>query len=335
MPADATRSVRWFRRNRPRFPTAARRGAIAAIVSAFFLAACAPAIVRAFADQPGAVVDAHAAYPEGPLWRQGRLYVAEMGADRVSVFAGAQKDVYWTRDGCGPTSLAPYGEGLVVLCHLSARLVVLDAQGRAVRAIDQDDQGRRFRDPNDSSADGRGGVYFSDPGPFSRDAEPQGAIIHLSADGTVQRVLDGLWYPNGVLADGDRRLLYVSETFRHRVLRYAIGENGALRETGAFDVEREAPARPADIPVYREWGPDGLEFAPNGDVLVAIYGHGRILRISPDLRYLGQARLPTRFSTNLVFGDNGEVYTTGAFDNLERPFPGEVRRWTGEGFASR
>ena len=35
------------------------------------------------------------------------------------------------------------------------------------------------------------------------------------------------------------------------------------------------------------------------------------------------------------FGPAGEVYTTGAFDNVRRPFPGEVRRWDGAGFALR
>jgi gluconolactonase len=316
-----------------RGPAAILSGCLVSVCVA--LAACAMTEAPRVAQPPSVVIDADAAYPEGPLWHDGRLFVAEMGADRIAAFRDGKKEVYWESDGCGPTSLAPYGDGFVALCHIAAQLVVLDARGHAIRTIDRDNRGRRFRDPNDSSADGRGGVYFSDPGPFWLDAAPQGAVVHLSGDGAVRRVLDGLWYPNGVLVDSSRRLLYVSETFRHRVLRYAIGEDGSLRETGVFDVERNAPPRARDVPFYPEWGPDGLEFAPNGDLLVAIYGHGRIIRISHELGYLGEAHLPTRFSTNLTFGPAGEVYTTGAFDNVRRPFPGEVRRWDGTGFALR
>jgi gluconolactonase len=312
--------------------SSARVRAFLLVVCVALSGACAAASAGR-ASSASVVLDARAAYPEGPLWHDGRLYVAEMGADLISVFQGGRKGVYWTRDGCGPTSLAPYGAGFAVLCHISAQVVILDAHARVVRVIDRDDRGRRFRDPNDSSADGAGGVYFSDPGPFSRDTRPEGAVVHLAADGEVRRVLEGLWYPNGVLVDRGRRLLYVSEMLRHRLLRYAIGENGSLRETGVFDFEREAPPKRVDLPAYREWGPDGLDFAPNGDLLAAIYGHGRIVRLSRDLRYLGETHLPTRFVTNLAFGAAGEVYTTGAFDNEQAPFPGEVRRWEGAGFA--
>src|SRR5262245_47557362 len=95
------------------------RTALLAAVAAL-AAACAGTSETA-AQPRSAIVDAHAAYPEGPLWHKGRLLVAEMGADRISAFDHAHKSVFWTRDGCGPTSLAPYGEGLAVLCHIAAR----------------------------------------------------------------------------------------------------------------------------------------------------------------------------------------------------------------------
>lgn len=272
-------------------------------------------------------LDGNAAYPEGPLWRDGRLYVAEMGADRVSVYENGHKRTFFARGGCGPTALAPYGDGgFLILCHLEGAVVAIDrdAQVRFVR--DRDSEGHRFRDPNDCYEDGQGGVYFSDPGLFSRDTVPVGAVMHIDAQGVVRRVATDLWYSNGVYTDIPRHLLYVSETFRRRVLRYPIAADGSLGQASVFfDVDASAPRQTRFSPPYREAGTDGLELAPNGEMFIAIYGEGRILRVSQDGHYLGQVELPTQYSTNIVFTPDGDAYTTGSFDNITPPFPGEVR----------
>lgn len=295
-----------------------------AALAALALAACA-----AHAQNGGRLIAPDAAYPEGPLWHGDALYVAEMGADRVSVFHGESRATFWEDEGCGPTSLAPYDSGLLVLCHIGAEVVALDARGQVRRRIARDDQGRAFRDPNDSSADGEGGVYFSDPGLFSRDVGPEGAVVYLDADGGAHRVLAGLWYPNGVLVDRARGRLFVSETFRHRVLRYRIGEDGALTQDGVFDIAPAIASAREYVAPYREWGPDGLELAPDGEtVFVAIYGQARFIAFgAEDLAYRGEVQVAPAFVTNLTFGPEGEAYTVGAFDNLRPPFAGEVRRW--------
>ena len=77
------------------------------------------------------VIDPSASYPEGALWRDGKLFYTEMGADQVAHISGGPKRVFWRERGCGPTSLASYGAGLLVLCHRGGELVALDAQGAA------------------------------------------------------------------------------------------------------------------------------------------------------------------------------------------------------------
>src|SRR5690606_14568197 len=111
-----------------------------------------------------------ASYPEGPLWQGEQLYFAEMRADRVSLYAGGERRTFFAEPGCGPTALAPYGDGLLILCHLGGGLVAVDAAGRETRRWRQASDGAPLGNPNDASADGRGGVYFSDPGAFSRAA---------------------------------------------------------------------------------------------------------------------------------------------------------------------
>lgn len=268
-----------------------------------------------------------ALYPEGPLWHEGRLYVAEMGGDRVSVFADGRKSTFFARSGCGPTALAPYGQGFLILCHVEGVIVAVDRDARVLFTRDADSEGHLFRDPNDCFADGEGGVYFSDPGLFSKRTPPQGALMHIDAAGVVRRVADNLWYPNGVYVDVAHRTLFLSETFRRRVLRYVIAADGALGPMSVFaDLDRDAPAADRYETAYAEAGPDGLEMGPDGLLYVAMYGEGRILRLGRDGRALDAIEEGPRYVTNITFAPSGDAYVTGAFNNVDRPYPGEVRR---------
>jgi sugar lactone lactonase YvrE len=76
---------------------------------------------------------------------------------------------------------------------------------------------------------------------------------------------------------------------------------------------------------YAETGPDGLEIGPNGELYVVVYGEGRVLRFARDGAYRGAIELPTRYATNITFRPDGSAATTGSFDNVNPPFPGEVR----------
>ncbi|MEX0645296.1 MAG: SMP-30/gluconolactonase/LRE family protein, partial [Parvularculaceae bacterium] len=216
-----------------------------------------------------------ASYPEGPLWQGDRLYYAEMRADRVMIYEAGEAREFFAQPGCGPTAIAPYGEGFLILCHLGKRIVAVNAQGGETRRWDRDLDGVALADPNDASADGAGGVYFTDPGPFSRQAGAQGRVMHLSAGGALSRVADSLYYPNGVHVKGDA--LYVSEHLSGRVLRYDIKPDGGLGDGAVFidlaTVDRSQRYETA----YALTGPDGLEIGPNGDLYVAIYGEGRLL----------------------------------------------------------
>jgi sugar lactone lactonase YvrE len=258
-------------------------------------------------------------YPEGPIWIGGALYFAEMTRDRVRVWDGRETRTLWRQSGCGPTSIAPYrGGDLLVLCHLGRKLVALDAAGRTLSEIDGPGDGGRFLSPNDSHADGRGGVYFSDPGAFARGAPANGALYRVAPDGRVERMLQGLRYPNGVAVAGGRLLL--SEHLARRVLRFAVAEDGTLVPDGVFlDVAAHLSARAFD---YAETGPDGVEIAPDGTVYVAVYGAGAVLAVAPD----GDVRrhdVATRFVTN-VATDGARVAVVGAYDNASPPMAGLV-----------
>src|SRR5579862_7534125 len=73
-------------------------------------------------------VDPQAHYPEGPLWRNGKLYFVEYSASNIKSWDGQHLKVYWHKDGCGANSLIPFGVGLLVACYDNNSLVEIDAR---------------------------------------------------------------------------------------------------------------------------------------------------------------------------------------------------------------
>jgi gluconolactonase len=294
-----------------------------ASVAVLVVSALTVLLVTQRSDSERTTIDA--SYPEGPLYRGSTLYYAEMGADLVTVVDDGERRAFFRQAGCGPTAIAPYGNGYLVLCHLGRRVVSVTADGEELRTWTADADGAELLDPNDASADGTGGVYFSDPGLFSRASDPEGRVMHLTAGGRLEVVADSLWYPNGVFVDVDRERVLVSEHMRGRVLSFAIRPDGSLGHptTVARLADAERSTR-YDTP-YAETGFDGLEIGPHGELYVAVYGEGRVVRFGLDGAYRGAIELPTRYTTNVAFAPDGTFVTTGSFDNLEPPFRGEVR----------
>lgn len=277
------------------------------------------------AEEPE-TVNGRAFYPEGPLWRAGRLYYAEMTRDRILAWDGARSDLFWQLEGCGPTSLAPGPEGrFLVLCHTGHFLAWLSAKGETAALVERDLHDAPIRFPNDSAADGRGGIYLTASGSFDTDAPATGAVLYLPPGGRPIRVARGLRYPNGVAVSGDGRYLLVSEHLARRILRFRIGRDGGLDEGEVFaELDRLAPAPDGADPLA---GPDGLELDRAGRLWIAEYGGGRVLALARDGRLLGVLPLPDRYTTNLAF-DPGEeaLYVTAPASNRVPPYVGRVYR---------
>lgn len=278
--------------------------------------------------QSGSVIVGDAAYPEGPLWHEGALYYAEMTRDRVMRYRDRSARVFWSEPGCGPTAIAPYGgveegRGFVVLCHLGARLAILDEQGGFQRWIEADSAGRPLVDPNDAGADGRGGVYFSDPGRFGPQPEPQGAVLYLASDGTVTRVAEKLRYANGVTLDRRGGRLLVSEHIGRRIWAYPVLGPGRLGPGRILlDLTRYLTEEELGGPLS---GPDGLEIDRAGRLFFAVYGTGRLMMLDAAGRLATVARLPEPYITNLSIDQAGRrLFVTAARDNRIRPYPGRV-----------
>lgn len=300
------------------------------LVRPFFLVLSALAALagnqHVSAESGPLVINARAFYPEGPLGSGDMLYYAEMPENRVVRWDGGTSEIFWSRDGCGPTSIAPYGSGgFVILCHYEDVLVHVNKSGRVLNVFRRDEDGKSFKNPNDSVSDGRGGVYFSGSGIFRRNARARGTIYHLGKGGRIRKLISGLRYANGVVMAEDGTRLFVSEHLARRVLEYSVEPDGSLSFLGVYvELDEIAPPSGTD---YEQAGPDGLEVDAAGNLYICEYGAGRVLIVNSQRELAATVPFSALYLTNIALDETERWMTlTGAFDNRKRPLPGKVER---------
>ena len=295
----------------------------------FFSAALLLGTVLGAAQANTALVDA-AAYPEGPLWQDGKLLFVEYAGPGIKMWDGRRTSVYWRGEHCGASGLIAYRrDHLLVACYDANTIVELDNAGKQIRTIDRDSAGKPFVGPNDFTADGAGGIYVSASGVYDVKAPISGTILHLSgANGTLVEVANLIHYSNGLTLSKDGKSLLVAEMLAGRILSFEVNADGTLgsRTVWARLLDLAPPTAHEDA--YN--GPDGLKLGPDGNYYIAHNGSGRVLVVNADRKLVRIIKVATPYVTNVNFGADGAgtVYITGVFDPNNAPFPGAVYRWS-------
>jgi len=275
-------------------------------------------------------IDPGALYPEGPLWRDGKLFYVEYAGPGIKTWDGKHASVYWSRKGCGANGLLPYGNHhLLVACYDENVIVELDELGKDVRVYAKDSAGVPFIGPNDLTSDGKGGAYFSASGVFDTKEPITGAVLHLSADGTsIVRLAELIHYSNGLTLSKDGKSLLVAEMLAGRILSFPVNPDGSLGQRTVWARLQDLVPPTANSDAYN--GPDGIKLGPDGNYYIAQNGSSRVVVVTDDRRLVRTIEVGTPFVTNVAFGPDGSgtVYITGAFDPWKPPFPGAVYRWT-------
>jgi gluconolactonase len=263
------------------------------------------------------IVNGEAAFPEGPFWADGKLYYAEYGGNRVSVWDGTANRPLWSADGCGPSAVMPFADGMLVTCYDNGSYVKISADGKTERVWDQDSSGAPLVGPNDETTDGRGGAYVTASGPWES-APIVGKVYHLTADGVLTAVADDLHYANGIQLSADGRLLYVNESEAGRVITFTVQEDGSLADRRLF-VRLAALDEPADA--Y----PDGIKLGPDGNLYIGQYSAGRIIVVATDGKLVRKLEVPSPAAPNLAFSPDGKiVYVMAVDDKDNAPYRGKV-----------
>ena len=164
-----------------------------------------------------------AAYPEGPLWRDGALLYVEYAGSGIKRWDGTRAIAFWSGEHCGASGLIDYrNDHILVACYDANSIVELDRTGKQIRVIDRDSAGKPFIGPNDFAADRRGGIYVSASGVYDLKAPITGTILHMAADGVPVEVANLIHYSNGLTLSKDGKSLLVSEMLAGRILSFPI-----------------------------------------------------------------------------------------------------------------
>jgi sugar lactone lactonase YvrE len=162
---------------------------------------------------------------------------------------------------------------------------------------------------NDAKCDPRGRLWAGST--QMEFAAGQGALHVLDADWRHVTVLDELTLPNGLGWSPDGRTFYLVDSM--------------ARELNAFDITSD-DFRLSGRRVLTTFGedaglPDGLTVDSAGCLWIAMWGAGRIVRVSPEGSLIDVVRVPVTQPSSCTFGGPGldVLYITTAREGLEVP----------------
>jgi len=215
-------------------------------------------------------------FPEGPRWRDGRLFFSDMVIREVMTvdLQGTLETVVALEDIPSGLGWLPGGDMLVV-SEMERKVLRLTCEGLTAHA----DTGAVSPDIiNDMVVDADGRAYVGAWGSGVDESKRPGgdnlpsasSLLMVEPDGRVRAVAGGMISPNGLAITEDGGTLIVAETFANRLTAFDIASDGSLLNRRLF----------ADLGVP----PDGICLDEEGCVWVAVpyfeYGSpGGFLRV--------------------------------------------------------
>jgi len=170
----------------------------------------------------------------------------------------------------------------------------------------------RMHQPNDIAIDSKDRIYASDPDFI----EGKGQVWRIDTNGKVT-LLDNLKGPaNGIEVSPDEKTLYVN----------------AVPKVWAYDLLPTGEVEKKHLLIeFKDFGMDGMRCDTQGNLYIARFGKGTVVKVSPQGKVLQEIVLHGKRPTNVAFGgsDGRTVYVTlqdkGNIESFLVDFPG--REW--------
>jgi gluconolactonase len=279
-----------------------------------------------FADET--VIVSNIVGPEGPLYVDGNLYYVGWVSNTLSKWDGKTTTVLNHTPGCGHNGLALTKRKTFLLACTEEHgaILELDMTGKQLRRWDADKNGKPFDGGiNDIVVTANGGAYATVFGPYKDlPTSVVGKILYL-APGSEQwvEVAGELNYANGVGVSSDQKTLYVSETVGNCILKFTIKADGSLSNRSNF-----ALLNLLTKDKNKSWwlGPDSMKIDSKGNIYVAQWFGGKILKISPDGKLLHVFEIAAGDgTTNVAFGEGEkDLYVTVVKDPKDPQAKGSI-----------
>ena len=246
--------------------------------------------------------------PEGPLYIDGNLYYVGWGSETLSRWDGKRSVVLNHTPGCSTNGLAfTQKRTFLVACDApSGAIIETDMSGKQLRRWNTDSRGKKlYGGINDIVVTGNGGAYATLSGLYTDPPRSvMGEILYLPPGGSQwTEVADDFNYANGIGVSPDQKTLYVSETVGNTIKKFAINADGTLRgRTNFAMLNLLVPNR-----IESWWlGPDSMKIDGAGNMYVAQWCGGKVLKIGPSGKLLHVFHIAAGYgTTNVAFGDGG------------------------------
>ena len=182
-------------------------------------------------------------------------------------------------------------------------LIQMDRSGKMIRSWER--VGRyRLRTPNFAVFDGEGNLYFSDSGEFHAN---DGFLFVLHPNGTIEQLLSGLAFPNGLSLSADEKTLFVVQSTKDNVLAVRVDAGQVIGKPRAYASQLHHV-------------PDGAALDAAGNLYVNCYASHNVYRVARagKVTLFAEDREGTMLAspTNVAFG--GAHFDELYFANLSR-----------------
>ena len=226
-------------------------------------------------------------FTEGPaVAANGDVYFTDIPNNRIHKWSVAEKKLStFAEETNGANGLYFADDGSLYACQGNAkRVVAYTPDGRDTSSLAKRYDGKKFNKPNDLWIDAKGGVYFSDPNYGNKELSQDGMHVYYfrPGGGDVVRVADDFKTPNGLIGTPDGSTLYIADIGDGKIYRYAIQEDGTLK----------------DRELFCESGSDGMTLDHHGNVYLTA---GSVKVFNPKGELVADLKFPER-PANVVFG---------------------------------
>jgi gluconolactonase len=230
--------------------------------------------------------------------------------------------------GCGHNGLALTKQKtfLIACDDEKGEIIEVDMAGKELHRWDVDGNGQKLTGGiNDIVVTENGGAYATLSGLF---VDPPSLVmgkILYRAPGSQKwmPVAADLNYANGIAVSPDQKTLYVSETVGNCILKFTVNTDGSLsRRTNFALLNLLTPNK-----VESWWlGPDSMKVDSKGNLYVAQWSGGKVLKLSPEGRLLHLFEITAGTgTTNVAFGEGErDLYVTVVKDPADPQAKGVI-----------
>ncbi|MDP3150948.1 MAG: SMP-30/gluconolactonase/LRE family protein [Ignavibacteria bacterium] len=240
-------------------------------------------------------------FPEGPAWDGvGALYssscygkwITKITDGKPEVFLNQSEEPFTINQTNG---LTIGSDGNIYACDYGIGAILkISPEGKS-EVYASGFAKKKFNRPNDLAFDNKGNLYFTDPKSYNKDTLDGRVFMVKNDTREVVLVAQNLAFPNGIAFSKDFKTVFVCESAKSRIVKYAVTKDGLLEKQTTF----------VELP---GGDPDGIAFDKNGNLYAAHFGGGAIYVIDPTGEIIYKIKTPGLKPSNIEFG--GSDYKT-------------------------